>query len=127
TLLGPSLPVVARAPRRSRYTGDLVRLLGCEARCAGVGAVSLPPLGEVPPSPEVVLAALVAQVTRAEVEDGADVVILGGARLSPYAADLHRAVQVPALEPVACAVSTAEALGGFRRLHRSDVRGHRAA
>jgi Asp/Glu/hydantoin racemase len=37
-------------------------------------------------------------------------VILGGARLSPYAADLRRRVRLPVLEPAAIAVHAAESL-----------------
>ena len=44
------------------------------------------------------------------VEDGADAVILGGAGLAGLAAKLAPKVEVPLLDGVACAVSTAEAL-----------------
>ena len=40
----------------------------------------------------------------------ADLVILGGARLSPYAAALRPRSAVPIIEPVACGVQMAEAL-----------------
>jgi Asp/Glu/hydantoin racemase len=110
TLLCHRFVVVTTAPRMVPYTEDLVRLAGFEARCAGVRAVSLPPLGEAPPEPAGVVKDLVEQVTRAESDRGADLVILGGARLSPYAAELRRAVRVPVIEPVACAVQAAEAL-----------------
>jgi allantoin racemase len=110
TLLCHRFVVVTTSPRMVPYTEDLVRLAGFEARCAGVRAVSLPPLSEPPPEPAAVVSALAEQVARAGTERGADLVILGGARLSPYAADLRRAVRVPVIEPVACAVPAAEAL-----------------
>jgi Asp/Glu/hydantoin racemase len=43
-------------------------------------------------------------------EDGADVVILGGAGLAGLAAKLKSSVDVPLLDGVACAISLAETL-----------------
>jgi allantoin racemase len=110
TLLCHRFVIVTTTPRMVPYTENLVRLAGFEARCAGVRAVSLPPLGEPPPEARAVVEALVEEVARAGTDRGADLVILGGARLSPYAADLRRAVRVPVVEPVACAVQAAEGL-----------------
>ncbi len=110
TLLCHRFVIVTTSARMVPYTEDLVRLGGFEARCAGVRAVSLPPVTEAAPPPEAFVLALADHVARAGTELGADLVILGGARLSPYAADLRRAVRVPVLEPVACAVPTAEML-----------------
>lgn len=110
TLLCHRFVIVTTAPRMIPYTEDLVRLGGFEARCAGVRAVSLPAVTETAPRPEAVVPALADLVSRAETERRADLVILGGARLSPYAADLRRVVRMPVLEPVACAVPMAEML-----------------
>jgi allantoin racemase len=117
TLLCHRFVIVTTSPRMVPYTEDLVRLAGFEARCSGVQAVSLPPLSEPPPEPAAVVKALAEQVARAETERGADLVILGGARLSPYAAELRRTVRMLVVEPVACAVPAAEALVrlGLRR------------
>jgi allantoin racemase len=120
TLLCHRFVIVTTTPTMIPYTEDLVRLLGFEPRCAGVRAVSLPPLGEAPPSPEAVVDALGEQIVRAHAERGADLVILGGARLSPYAADLRRTTRMPILEPIACAVPTAETLVRLG-LRRSEV------
>jgi Asp/Glu/hydantoin racemase len=43
-------------------------------------------------------------------EDGADVVILGGAGLAGLAAKLRPSVEVPLLDGLACAISMAEGL-----------------
>jgi allantoin racemase len=117
TLLCHRFAIVTTAPRMIPYTEDLVRLTGFAARCAGVRAVSLPPLGEVAPDPDAVVAALGDQIVRVHAEWGADLVILGGSRLSPYAADLRRATRMPVLEPVASALVAAETLVrlGLRR------------
>jgi allantoin racemase len=110
TLLCHRFVVVTTAPRMVPYTEDLVRLAGLEARCAGVRAVSLPPLGGPAPEARAVVDALAREIAAAGTERGADLAILGGARLSPYAADLGRVVPVPVIEPVACAVQAAESL-----------------
>jgi allantoin racemase len=102
--------IVTTAPRMIAYTQDLVRLAGLDARCAAVHAVTLPPIGEAPPPEEAVLAELGARAEAMRARDGADLIILGGSRLSPYAAALRRAITLPVLEPVACAVHIAEAL-----------------
>jgi allantoin racemase len=102
--------IVTTSPRMVPYTEDLVRLAGFDHRCAGVRAVALPPVGEPAPPGDAVVAELAAQVGRAEGELRADLVILGGARLSPYAAELRRRVRMPVIEPVACAVQVAEGL-----------------
>jgi len=110
TLLCHRFAIVTTHPRMVPYTEDLVRLAGFDGRCAGVRAVSLPPVGGPAPAGNDVVGELAAEVARAETELGADLVILGGARLSPYAAGLRCRVRLPVLEPVACAVQLAEAL-----------------
>lgn len=103
--------IITTAPRMVPYTEDLVTQCGLAARCAGVRAVMLPPLGaESPATDEAAVAELAAQARHASGTLGADLVILGGARLSPHAAALRRRTAVPILEPVACAVQLAEAL-----------------
>jgi allantoin racemase len=103
--------VVTTAARMVPYTEDLVAQSGLGPRCAGVRAVDLPPLGaESPGTDAAVVAGLAAQVAHAIDVLGADLVILGGARLAPYAAAVRRLTAVPILEPVACAVGLAEAL-----------------
>src|SRR5262245_54281652 len=74
-LLCHRFAIVTTAARMIPYTEDLVRLAGQETRCAGVAAVTLPPLNAAPPAPESVLAALAVEVLRAEQAFGADLVI----------------------------------------------------
>ena len=109
-LLCHRFAIVTTHPRMVPYTEDLVRHAGFDGRCAGVRAVALPPVGGPAPAGETVVSELAAEVARAETELGADLVILGGARLSPYAENVRRQVRPPVLEPVACAVQIAEAL-----------------
>jgi allantoin racemase len=63
--------VVTTAPRMVPYTEDLVRLAGFDARCAGVRAVSLPPLTAAPPDRAALVRALAEHAARAQAELGA--------------------------------------------------------
>jgi allantoin racemase len=110
TMLCHRFAIVTTHPRMVPYTEDVVRLAGFDGRCAGVRAVALPPVSGPAPPDEAVVVDLTAEVARAEAELRADLVILGGARLSPYAAELRRRVRLPVVEPVACAAQIAEAL-----------------
>lgn len=102
--------IVTTAARMIPYTEDVVHLAGFGARCAAVRAVELSPLGAVPEDHGAVLEALAGVVGKVVGETGADLVILGGARLSPHAAALRLRSPVPVVEPVACGVQMAEAL-----------------
>ena len=97
--------IITTAARMIAYTEDLVEALGFAARCAAVRAVQLPPIGAEPPADQVV-AALASEAAAT----GADLVILGGSRLSPYAAALRARTPLVVVEPVACAVTMAESL-----------------
>jgi allantoin racemase len=98
--------IVTTSARMIAYTEDLVERLGFAPRCRAVRAVELPPIaaGE-PPADEIV--PTIAEVATAT---GADLVILGGSRLSPYAAALRGSISLTVVEPVACAVTLAESL-----------------
>jgi len=101
---------VLTAPARMvPYTQDLIALLGAASRCAAVHSVNLLPLNETEPSPASAVTALTTAVAQVIAESGADLVVLGGARLSPYAARLRERVAVPIVEPVACGIQLAEA------------------
>ncbi|PYN93333.1 MAG: Asp/Glu/hydantoin racemase [Candidatus Rokuibacteriota bacterium] len=101
--------IVTTSPRMIPYTQDLVTLLGFDAHCAGVRAVSMPPPDPSQSGQERVLDQLAEEIRRVT-ETGADLVILGGALLSPYAGPLRARTPVPVIEPVACAVQMAEAV-----------------
>jgi allantoin racemase len=102
--------IVTTADRMIPYTEDLVQLAGFASRCAAVRAVELPPLGAAFQDEGGVVDALAGAVVKIIAETRADLVILGGARLSPHAAALRPRSAVPVLEPVACGVQMAEAL-----------------
>jgi allantoin racemase len=98
--------IVTTSSRMITYTEDLVERLGFAARCRAVRAVELPPIaaGE-PPAGE-----LVPKIVDVATSTRADLVILGGSRLSPYAAALRASIAVTVVEPVACAVTLAESI-----------------
>jgi allantoin racemase len=98
--------IVTTSSRMIAYTEDLVQALGFSARCAAVRAVELPPLGAPEPSAEELVTRLAAEAAAT----GAELVILGGSRLSPHAAALRVRTAVTVVEPVACAVTMAESL-----------------
>jgi allantoin racemase len=102
--------IVTTSPRMIAYTEDVVQLLGFAPRCAAVRAVDLPPIATGEPPAEEVVAQLADALAAARASDRADLVILGGARLSPHAAALRRRTPLVVVEPVACAVAMAEAL-----------------
>ena len=100
--------VLTTSPRMIPYTEDLIALLGVAGRCSAVRAVMLPPLDAADPSPAAAEGDVMAAVERV-LESGADLVVLGGARLSPYAARVRERLRVPIVEPIACAIHMAEA------------------
>ena len=102
--------IVTTSPRMIPYTQDLVTFLGFDAHCAGVRAVSMPPPDPSQPGQERVLDQLAEEVGRVTETGAADLVILGGALLSPYAGALRARTPVPVIEPIACAVQMAEAV-----------------
>ena len=102
--------IVTTAVRMIPYTEDFVQLAGFAPRCAAVRAVELPPLGALLEDGQGVAEALARAVAALVADTRADLVILGGARLSPYAAALRPRSPVPIIEPVACGVQMAEAL-----------------
>jgi allantoin racemase len=102
--------IITSSLRMVPYTQDLVASLGFAGRCAAVRAGSLPPLGADEPPVDRVVDALTAEVHRLGSETAADLVILGGSRLSPFAELLRHRTSIPIVEPVACAVQMAEAV-----------------
>jgi allantoin racemase len=102
--------IITTSPRMIAYTEDLVQASGFAARCATVRAVDLPPVAAGEPPADEVVASLLTEVAAARASTGVDLVILGGARLSPYAAALRRHTTLAVVEPVACAVAMAESL-----------------
>jgi allantoin racemase len=101
--------ILTTSLRMVPYTQDLVAGLGFADRCAAVRAVEVSQLDANELPVDRVVDALADAVRRIAAETPADLVILGGSRLSPFAAPLRHHTPMPILEPVACAVQMAEA------------------
>ena len=82
---------------------------GLSSRLASIRTVA-PTGADIARNPKAAMALLAKGCTACVREDGADVVILGGAGLAGLAAKLKGAVDAPLLDGVACAISMAEAL-----------------
>ena len=104
--LCPHFTVVTTSSRMIPYTKDLVERLGFSARCRAVCAVELPPISAGEPPAE----DLVPKIVDVARSAGANLIVLGGSRLSPYAAALRAGIALTIVEPVACAVTLAESL-----------------
>jgi allantoin racemase len=102
--------IITTSARIVPYTEDVVQLFGFAGRCAAVRAVNLPPVGMAEPPADEIVTNLAAKVSAACDSTGADLVILGGSRLSPYAAALRQRTAIVIVEPVACGVAMGEAL-----------------
>jgi Asp/Glu/hydantoin racemase len=83
--------------------------MGLSSRLASVRTVA-PTGADIARNPKAAMALLAKGCQACVKEDRADVVILGGAGLAGLAAKLASKVEVPLLDGVACAISTAEAL-----------------
>src|SRR5262249_50710080 len=88
---------------------EFVAAHGLSARLASVRTVA-PTGADIARDPEAALSLLAKSCAACAVEDGADVVILGGAGLAGVAGKLAPQVEIPLLDGVACALSMAEAL-----------------
>jgi len=110
--LGYRFAVINTMPRLTKNFTNSVRLAGAENRLA---AIKLPPyrVSSFLESTEDAKAMLVATAREAIVQDGAEVIILGGGMLAGYADFLSAEVGVPVLDGVKCAVKLAESLVGL--------------
>jgi Asp/Glu/hydantoin racemase len=108
-MLGERIAVVTFSPHMVRWYADCVRLSGLESRFTGVLCPEVAP-SSVNGVATALRGDLIALATRATMEDGADVVILGGAPLAGLAPLI--APETPGLlvDPIAAATLQAVAL-----------------
>ena len=107
--LGRRFSIVTGGERWKPMLEEFVAGQGLASRLASVRTVA-PTGADIARNPKAAMALLTKGCQACAREDGADVVILGGAGLAGLAAKLKAAVDVPLLDGVACAVSMAEAL-----------------
>jgi Asp/Glu/hydantoin racemase len=107
--LGRRFSIVTGGERWKPMLEEFVAGHGLAERLASVRTVA-PTGADIARDPDSALDVLADGCTACAVEDGADVVILGGAGLAGLGRRLASRVAVPLLDGVACAVSMAEAL-----------------
>jgi len=108
-LLGDSFAIVTFTPFMTRWYEDSIANSGLQTRSRGVRAAQLRPVN-VDNVRDETRTELITLARNAALEDGADVIILGGAPLAGLADDI--AAEVPALviDPIAAATAQAIAL-----------------
>ncbi len=107
--MGHLFSIVTGGERWKSMLEEFVASHGLSSRLASVRTVA-PTGAAIARNPKAAMALLARGCTACVREDGADVVILGGAGLAGLAARLRGKVEVPLLDGVACAISMAESL-----------------
>jgi len=107
--LGHRFSIVTGGERWKSMLEEFVASHGLSSRLASVRTVA-PTGAAIARNPKAAMALLAKGCAACVREDGADVVILGGAGLAGLAAKLKAKVEVPLLDGVACAISMAEGL-----------------
>jgi Asp/Glu/hydantoin racemase len=107
--IGKRFSIVTGGARWKPMLEEFVAAQGFAGRLASVRTV-VPTGADIARNPKAAMALLARSCAACAREDGADVVILGGAGLAGLAAKLNGSVDVPLLDGLACAVSLAEGL-----------------
>jgi Asp/Glu/hydantoin racemase len=108
-MLGKTFSILTFSRTLVSWYEDAVALAGLEARCSSIRVpdVSFQSVATVQDELE---AELVALAERTVKEDGADVIILGGAPLTGLAERVADRISVPVIDPLSAAVSHAQTL-----------------
>lgn len=125
-MLGDRFSIVTFSPVMRRWYADSVQASGLESRFAGVRTppAHSPDLGNVR---EALRGDLVDLCNAAAEQDGADVVVLGGAPLAGLARDIEEEVGAIVVDPITAATAQAIALlsvsgpAGFGRRHAKPI------
>jgi Asp/Glu/hydantoin racemase len=111
--VGKRFSIVTGGERWKPMLEEFVAAQGMSSRLASVRTVA-PTGADIARNPKAALALLAKGCTACVREDGADVVILGGAGLAGLATRLKSSVDAPLLDGLACAISMAEGLAKQR-------------
>lgn len=106
SMMGHRFSVLTVLKQNIPYQEDLVRMYHLESKCASVRGinVTISNYGDE----EEVLMNLKSEIDMIVQEDGADVVVLGGARFGRYAERLQEICGLPVIDPVEVSVKLAE-------------------
>ena len=107
--MGNRFSIVTGGERWKSMLEEFVASHGLASRLASIRTVA-PTGADIARNPKAAMALLAKGCSACVREDGADVVILGGAGLAGLAAKLKTMVDAPLLDGVACAISMAEGL-----------------
>jgi allantoin racemase len=118
--VGGKFSIITGGVRWKPMLEEFVAAQGLASRLASVRTVA-PTGADIARNPTAALALLAKGCTACAREDGADVVILGGAGLVGLAARLKDKVDVPLLDGLACALSMAEGLARQKALKKADL------
>jgi len=108
-VIGKRFSIVTGGERWKKMLEEFVAAQGMRARLASVRTVA-PTGADIARNPKAAMALLAKGCAACVREDGADVVILGGAGLAGLAAKLKSSVDAPLLDGLACAIAMAENL-----------------
>jgi Asp/Glu/hydantoin racemase len=112
-MLGERFSVVTFSPLMTRWYSECVADTGLAARCTGVRSPTARDV-DVSLAKTDLRAELIALATSAARDDGADVVLLGGAPLAGLAPSIASEVPAIVIDPIAAATAQALALAGLR-------------
>jgi Asp/Glu/hydantoin racemase len=112
-MLGERFSVVTFSPLMTRWYSECVADTGLAARCTGVRSPAVHDV-DVSLAKSDLRAELIALATSAVRDDGADVVLLGGAPLSGLAPSIASEVPAIVIDPITAATAQALALAGLR-------------
>lgn len=104
-MLGHRYSVLTVFNQNIPYQEDLTRLFGIESRLASVRGIEMNT--DIVETTDTTKASLEYTVDKLIHEDGAEVVVLGGARFAPYAQMLSDKFNIPVIDPVAVSVKLA--------------------
>ena len=104
-MLGHRYSVLTVFNQNIPYQEDLTRLFGIESRLASVRGIEMDT--DIVETTDSTRASLEYTIKKIIDEDGAEVVVLGGARFAPYAQDLSEKFGIPVIDPVAISVKLA--------------------
>ena len=111
-LMGRRFAIVTGGARWGPMLEEFVAALGLRDRLSGIRTVA-PTGDEIARNPQAAIGRLTEACRACAVEDGADVVILGGAALAGLAARIAPALPVPVLCSVVAGAKAAAALAGL--------------
>jgi allantoin racemase len=118
--VGQKFSIITGGVRWKAMLEEFVAAQGLSSRLASVRTVA-PTGADIARNPKAAMSLLAKGCNACVKEDGADVVILGGAGLVGLAAKLKDQVDVPLLDGLACALSTAEGLARQKLLKKTPL------